>query len=152
MNDQSQRPPENDHPKAIWIEYVRPPQRHRYRVKTSGLFKVKTSGLFKLKTKAWLTQIHALLLIKDPQRIHRPPGSKMLSLVEFFCSKKTYSKVFEPIIADLHEEYFEALDKRRHWKMRWIRIRYTWAFFSAIGLNISLSTIKKIVDLWKVIG
>ena len=86
------------------------------------------------------------------QRIHRPPGAKMLALIEFFCSKKTYGKVFEPIIADLHEEYFEALDKQQHWKARWIRIRYTWAFFIAIGLNLSLHTIKNIVNLWKTIG
>ncbi len=88
----------------------------------------------------------------SPRRIQRPPGSKVLAFVEFFCSKKTYSKVFEPIIADLYEEYFETLDKQRYWKARWIRIRYTGAFFSAIGLHLSLATVKKIVDLWKVIG
>ena len=85
------------------------------------------------------------------REISRAPGAIMLSVVYFFCSKKTYNKIFVPIISDLHEEYLEALHEQQHWKARWIRIRYTLAFFNSIGLNISLSTIKKIIDLWKVI-
>ncbi len=55
-------------------------------------------------------------------------SSKFLSLINFLYSTKTKKEVFEPIVADWQEEYFEALFKKEIWKARWINVRYTYAF------------------------
>jgi hypothetical protein len=71
-------------------------------------------------------------------QIHRAPGWKLLSVASFAFSKKTYSNLLVPIILDLQEEYFDALSQNRIWKARWIRIRGTWSFFAAIGMDRAL--------------
>ncbi len=47
-------------------------------------------------------------------------------------STKTQKEIFEPIVADWQEEYFEALFKKEIWKARWINVRYTYAFLAAM--------------------
>lgn len=59
--------------------------------------------------------------------------SKNLSgISKFSYSVKTQKEVFDPIIADWQEEYFEALFKKEIWKARWINVRYTYAFIVAM--------------------
>lgn len=61
-----------------------------------------------------------------------PLSSNTLKMSSFLCAKKTQKDTFEPIVADWQEEYFEALFKKEIWKARWINIRYTYAFLSAM--------------------
>ncbi len=60
------------------------------------------------------------------------PGNFWLNLVDFFYSQKIKKQVFEPIIADWQEEFFEALFKKEIWKARWINVRYTYAFLASM--------------------
>ena len=57
-----------------------------------------------------------------------PLSSKYLRTGKFLFSPKTQKEIFEPIVADWQEEYFEALFKKDIWKARWINVRYTNAF------------------------
>ncbi|CAN5286187.1 hypothetical protein BH20ACI1_BH20ACI1_06570 [soil metagenome] len=57
---------------------------------------------------------------------------KLLVICKFLYSAKTQREVFEPIIADWQEEYFEALFKKEIWKARCINMRYIYAFFAAM--------------------
>lgn len=82
-------------------------------------------------------------------RIERVPGLTMLKIARFLYSKKTYERQFEPLFADLQEEYFEALHQGDIWKARWLRVRYLWAFAKSIGKNRLWSLIEKIVGSWK---
>lgn len=75
-------------------------------------------------------------------RFERAPGSRYLSLVEFFYSPKAVEEIFKPIIADWRTEYCEALKQRREWKARWISIRYHYRFVQVIGLSKVFSLIK----------
>jgi hypothetical protein len=59
-------------------------------------------------------------------------GYKYLNITSFFYSPRTQKEIFEPIIADWQEEYFEALSKKETWKSRWINVRYTYAFLGAM--------------------
>ena len=70
------------------------------------------------------------------------PGTRLLGIVEFLCSTKSVEKVFIPLVADWHKEYFDALTEKRWFKARWISVRYTWSFILAMGLNRLLSFIK----------
>ena len=45
---------------------------------------------------------------------------------------KIQKEVFDPIVADWQEEYFEALSKKEIWKSRRINMRYTYAFLAAM--------------------
>jgi hypothetical protein len=59
-------------------------------------------------------------------------SSNLLIISGFLYSSKTQKEVFEPIIVDWQEEYFEALFKKEIWKARWINVRYTYAFLAAM--------------------
>ncbi len=59
-------------------------------------------------------------------------SNKLLLISSFFYSPKNQKEVFEPIVIDLQEEYFEALFKKEIWKARWINLRYTYAFLTAM--------------------
>ncbi len=54
-----------------------------------------------------------------------------------------------PIISDMREEYFEALSQNRIWKARWVRIRGTYSFFAAIGLDRVFAFVSFFVKVWK---
>ncbi len=59
-------------------------------------------------------------------------SSRFSFLSNFLYSNKTQKEIFEPIVADWQEEYFEALFKKEIWKARWINVRYTYAFLAAM--------------------
>lgn len=82
---------------------------------------------------------------KNVNRLSRPPGSFLLSVSDFFCSKKTREEVAEQVIADMRIEYNEALSERRTIKARWIRLRYCWSFCYAVGLHRVLKVIADII-------
>jgi hypothetical protein len=66
--------------------------------------------------------------------IEAPPGRLLLKLADFFFSSNAMTFTFEPLVADWHHEYFEALAESRFWKARWLCVRYYWAFAKAFGL------------------
>lgn len=41
--------------------------------------------------------------------IERPPGLRTLGIVKWLSSKEAWQQVFEPLIADFHHEFFEAV-------------------------------------------
>lgn len=57
---------------------------------------------------------------------------KLLKITEFLYSAKNQKEIFEPIVGDWNEEYFEAFFKKETKKAYWINIRYTCAFFRAM--------------------
>jgi hypothetical protein len=73
-------------------------------------------------------------LLGRPNTIKRAPGYRILAAAEFLCSPKTIDQVFEPLIADWQQEYFNALNDNRWLKARWISIRYMWKAGLAFGL------------------
>ena len=79
-----------------------------------------------------LSIINSLYKEKEKKKIFSSPSSKLLVISSFFYSPKNQKEVFEPIVTDLQEEYFEALFKKEIWKARWINLRYTYAFLIAM--------------------
>jgi len=59
-------------------------------------------------------------------------ASNFLRISNFLFSTKTQKEVFEPIVTDWQEEYFDALFKKEIWKAHWINVRYTYAFVVAM--------------------
>ncbi len=78
-----------------------------------------------------------------------PPGHILLKLSDFFLSKKTQQKIIVPLISDIREEYNEALLQNHIWKARWVRIRGTYSFFAAIGLDRAFAFVSFFIKAWK---
>lgn len=80
-------------------------------------------------------------------KIKTPPGTYWLCYVDFFFSKKYVEATFKPLVGDWQEEYFEAFHQKRFWKARWINLRYSYAFFKAMGLTKIVEWVKKIASM-----
>lgn len=78
-----------------------------------------------------------------PEKIIRPPGDKFFEVLKFLYTKKVFERVFEPMIADMQEEYFEAMSKKNIWKMRWIHLRGVISLLIAVVYNPVVSLVKK---------
>jgi hypothetical protein len=78
--------------------------------------------------------------------IVRPPGSLLSRAAEFLFSRKTLTRIVNPIISDLQAEYFEALGAKRPAKAVWVRLRGYWGLFKAVGLH---SILKMVVEIWR---
>lgn len=72
---------------------------------------------------------------KEKIRIVTPLSSKLLFVSGFLFSKINQKEVFELIVADWQEEYFEALPQKEIWKSRWINVRYIYAFLMAMWMK-----------------
>lgn len=77
--------------------------------------------------------------------IERPPGSTLLIVADFFFSEKYVKGTFRPLVADLQQEYCEALNEGRIWKSHWIRVRYACYFAKAFGLTKVLSWVPSLI-------
>jgi hypothetical protein len=66
-------------------------------------------------------------------------------------SKKNADRVFGQIVNDINEEYNEAVASKRFVLARWIKVRGFISLMHAVVLQIGVSTIKRFVELWKII-
>jgi hypothetical protein len=66
--------------------------------------------------------------------ISRPPGSFLVALADFFCSKKTQNEITNQIIADMQFEYNEALFAGKKRRAAWIHLRGCCSFLMALGV------------------
>jgi len=81
-------------------------------------------GLFEIAVvKAALTMIHRTRT--SNQRIQGLPGTRLLSLAVWLLSAREAERIVGQAVADMREEYFEALFVGRHRKAQWIRVRCT---------------------------
>ena len=86
---------------------------------------------------------------KESKRLSGVPGNYFVQAIQFLVCKKRYEEMYLPIILDMREEYFEALSQNRIWKARWVRVRGTWSFFAAMGLDRALAFVPFFVKVWK---
>ena len=77
-----------------------------------------------------------------------PPGHRLLRFAEFAFPRRDYRLVLEPVVRDLRAEYLAALAAGRRWKARWVRLRGTWAFWSAVGALLPLSALGFLFKRW----
>jgi hypothetical protein len=84
--------------------------------------------------------------------VARPPGARLHEWASFLYSNKTRERVFDPMLADMREEYFEALAKGRKWKARWEVLKYYGQFARVIPFHALVAIGKQIVEIWKLFG
>ncbi|WP_437709700.1 hypothetical protein WMF45_34630 [Sorangium sp. So ce448] len=78
-----------------------------------------------------------------------PPGSRLHVAAVFFYSRKTVERVFDPMLKDMRDEYFEALAKAQTWKARWVHARYYWSFTAAVCQGFGFSLLDGVVRVFK---
>ena len=79
-----------------------------------------------------------------------PPGTYFSKIIGFIYSKKSKERIFDPIISDMHQEYFEALDQGRKWKMHWIHIRGIMNILIATIYDLPFFVLDKIINILKI--
>lgn len=86
---------------------------------------------------------------KNNTKVILPPGAGISKIIEFLYTTKVKERVFDPIIADMHVEYFDALDNNQKWKMRWIHLR---GIINLIIAGISKSLFSYFKDILAIIN
>jgi len=115
-------------------------------LQTKNIYDVLTLGVV---VSASIAGTYAVLTDSRPASrpktgVSRPPGSLLLRMVEPFVSRRTYQHIALPVIADMLEDYYEALAKNR--RFRAFRVRGGCALLKALGLNRLLRTAVEIID------
>lgn len=77
-----------------------------------------------------------------------PPGARIRRILEFAYAPRSYTRVFEPALADMQTEWLEAMIRGEKWKAVWIRLRGYAALLSAVGLHGVVKTLEPIVRLF----
>lgn len=93
-----------------------------------------------------------LLVMQQLRHVNPAPGSWLYSFFRFVCSPKTFKRVYEPIFADMWDEYYKALNSCDKWKARWIIARTTMQLLTTICLSLGFSLIDKVIKMWKIGG
>jgi hypothetical protein len=83
-------------------------------------------------------------------RIRQAPGAATLRLLAIVLSPRL-DRVYRQIVADMREEYIDALASKRTRRARWIVARGHLAMLAATIQLLPLSIVKRIVELWKAI-
>jgi len=84
--------------------------------------------------------------------VFRPPGSILLCIVSWLpISNKSIERVFRPLVAELQDEYIRAYAAGHHWESRFIRLRYYIAFLLTLGAFVASASLKRVVEIWKII-
>ena len=87
--------------------------------------------------------------LPTPEGLHLPPGLSLSALAQFIYSRKIYDRVFQPILADMQHEYFEALKDGQQRKAQWVMWRGRLSFVMAVFAQVPVSITRLIVKLWK---
>jgi hypothetical protein len=120
------------------------------RVLLKGAEKLRESfGLLRTTSKFLKALFPATFRLLSRQRIRKPPGTRWLQFVEFFFSPKTVEGTFRPTAADWQHEHYEALKAGRYVKVRWIALRYHFAFAKTVGQTNLEGGIKWLIKLFK---
>ena len=72
------------------------------------------------------------------------PGTGLTKIARFIWSKRSYERIFEPLICDMRLEYQEALRNGETWHARWIWMRGHLSFWSAAGVFLVTRIVKGI--------
>ena len=64
------------------------------------------------------------------------PGDRLRAIAARVCNAKTMERLIDPLLADLHTEYVDAIRQGRLWKSRWVRVAGYTGFLKAIAFAV----------------
>jgi len=83
----------------------------------------------------------------DPAKLFTPPGWRLRGLATLAYSKRTRERVFDQILADMQEEWMEAMVADRIHLARWIKIRGYASLLLAVVAHLVALVGSKIRDI-----
>jgi hypothetical protein len=94
----------------------------------------------------------AIAFWPKPSSVRKPAGTHLRTLAVFLWSKKSFERVFEPIIVDMRLEYHEALVANEIWHARWIWIRGHIQFWIAAVGHVFVLILRLVQKIWVASG
>ncbi len=88
----------------------------------------------------------------DRPKIKSAPGTTILGWCRLIFTKKFVSKILEPTIHDLQEEYIEALGESRLGYAKWVAVRGYASFGVALFLGVTTGLLKRCFDAWRALN
>jgi hypothetical protein len=98
---------------------------------------------------ALIALAYSLFFHWSESRVFRPSGWNLRRFAELCFSKKTFTKVLEPVLSDMQKEHFEALAASRRWKALMVLVRGYWSFWSAVVAQLPISFARRVYEVWK---
>jgi hypothetical protein len=84
---------------------------------------------------------------RSPTKIATPPVYRLDAIARFFWSAKTYERVFEPVKADVLEEWYQAELAGRHRAAWWTKhVRGRWTMLCHMAMQLPFSLGKLVVE------
>lgn len=74
---------------------------------------------------------------------------KVRTFLAFAYSRKTMERVFDPVLADMQEEWQRAMVTGAEWKASWVRVRGHYTLAKTAGLQSVVALAKQAAGLWK---
>lgn len=87
--------------------------------------------------------------MKPAKVISNAPGSWVLRMSEFLCTKNLYERVFLQSILNMREEYFDALAKGRKEKAQWVKVRGYIALILTVTRHVIVSVFSGPAEILK---
>ncbi len=84
----------------------------------------------------------------EPSILHSPPGSRLVSLLSFVLPKRVYEQVVQQQIADMREDYFEALASGRKSKAEWDAVLQRANIWLTLLLYLGASVVDRCMKLY----
>ena len=84
------------------------------------------------------------------KRVRRPVASGLCGVAEFFCSRKSFEQIYEPLITDIRVEHSEALASGRTVKAQWISVRGYATFVEAFLAHTAGWSVHLVVRAWRI--
>ena len=84
------------------------------------------------------------------KRVRRPVASGLCGVAEFFCSRKSFEQIYEPLITDIRVEHSEALASGRTIKAQWISVRGYATFVEAFLAHTAGWSVHLVVRAWRI--
>lgn len=67
---------------------------------------------------------HRRFQSKRTPKITNPPGARISGWLDVLVGRKNFERIFQEMIADMRDEYFQALSAGRRRLAWWIRVRF----------------------------
>jgi hypothetical protein len=81
--------------------------------------------------------------------VYLPPGSHIGGVLAWIYSRKTFSRVFEPVLTETRNEWLEAWMQGHYSHAQWIQIRGDLLLLQNAVLQLLLSIMKVLLKTWK---
>ena len=130
----------------------------------ASLLDVKKDGTVNCLKVRWGEGWHLDISMVDTQKLtetgkpaqfldslKRPPASRLILLLQMIFTKIIIEHIFAQTIADMREEYYEALEANNKPLARWRHVQLYLSLSSTVIAWVVASTLKKLFAMWKAI-